>query len=92
MQWEGIWVDADGINAQAKIVGDYRNFTPEVIKLLSERLGNGAKYRLGRNQGPTLTLVLRDPNYSISISGLKELVNAESAVKTESPGEVKLSW
>ena len=92
MQFEGTWVDADTINDLAKVVGDYRNFTPDVIKLTSERLGNGCKYKLGRNNGPTLTLVLRDPDFSISLSGLKELVNAKEVNKTDNPGEVVLSW
>ena len=92
MQWEGLYTDAEGIVAQSKIVGDYRNFTPEVVKLLTDRLGNGAKYKLGRNNGPTITMVLRDPDFSISLSGLKELVKAQEVTKTGEPGEVILKF
>jgi hypothetical protein len=92
MVWSGVWTDTDGIIAQAKVVGDYRSFSPEIVKLLTDRLGNGAKYKLGRDNGPTIGLVLRDPDFSISLSGLKELVNATDVIKTGQPGEVVLKF
>lgn len=93
LDWEGIYGDADILNQQAKIVGDYRNFSSDVIKLLTARIGNGGKYRLGRKNGsPTVDITIRDPKYSISLSGLKELVNADTIEKTGEPGEVKLTW
>jgi hypothetical protein len=92
MKWEGVYTNSEDATAQADMIGDYRNFSKEVVRILVDRLQDGAKYCIGRDGGPTMKITLRDPDFSISISGLKELVKATSVEKTSEAGEVILRW
>ena len=94
-QWNGIWTDKDVLEKQAKIVGEYGNFNTDVIKSITDKFGNTAKYKLARDVRPTLYITVRDVGEGIdpiSLSELKGISNAREVLATENPGECLIKW
>lgn len=93
--WGGIWGDSDTLEKQAKIVGEYGNFSVEAVKSITNKFGNSAKYKLGRDVRPVLYITVRDVGAGIepvSLSELKGIANARECVATDSPGECLIKW
>jgi len=94
-QWDGIWSDADTLEKQAKIVGEYGNFSPSTIKAITDKFGNSAKYKLARDVRPVIFLTVRDVGAGVeptSLSELKGISGAREVVATENPGECKIVY
>ena len=95
MQWGGIWSDAETLKKQAKIVGDYGNFSPDTVEAITDRFGNTAKYKLARDVRPVIFITVRDVGDGvepISLSELKGLSGAREVQATENPGECKVVY
>jgi hypothetical protein len=91
--WNGIWGDAETLEKQAKIVGEYGSFSPDTVKALTDKFGNTAKYKLARDVRPVIYITVRDVGAGIepiSLSELKGLTGAREVVATENPGECKV--
>lgn len=94
-QWGGIWGDADTLEKQAKIVGDYGEFSADTVKAITGKFGNSAKYKLARDVRPALYITVRDVGEGIepvSLSELKGIANAREVLATENPGECLVKW
>jgi hypothetical protein len=95
MNWGGIWGDSDTFLKQAKIVGEYKPFSPDAAKALVDKFGNSAKYKLARETRPVVYVVLRDVGAGVepvSLSELKGMTGAREVQATENQGEVKIIY
>jgi hypothetical protein len=92
LQWSGLYADSDTFLKQAKIVATFNNFTPEMAKLLVDKFGESAKYKLSRDGGVYAYITVRDTSKQHSLEAVKDLVNANVAKQTGNPGEVEIQW
>ena len=93
LNWEGVYTNSEDVLKQADVVGKYGGFNKEVIKRLVDKLGDVAKYKLAREKGPVMYITIRDGNVDpVSVSGIKDLVNAREVTQTGSSGEMLIKW
>jgi hypothetical protein len=92
LEWSGVYVSSATFLKQVKVVGDYNNFNPQVAQRLVDKFGDGAKYRLAREQAVVVYVTVRDTDKKHSMDGVKDLANAETVTLTKNPGEIKIWW
>ena len=92
LKWPGVYANAETFLKQAKIVGNYNEFSPDIAKRLVDAIGEGAKFRLAREGSVSVYFTIRDPNKKISLATLRDLVRADEADATGNPGEARLWW
>jgi len=90
--WEGVYTNDETFLKQAKIVGDYNVFTPTVAKVVTDKFGNGAKYKLARDGSVAVFITVRDTDKQHSIEAIKDLTGADKVELTGNPGEIKIWW
>lgn len=92
LKWQGVYANAETFLKQAKIVGNYNEFNPDIAKRLVDAVGEGAKYRLAREGSVCVYFTIRDLDKKISLETLKDLVRADEADPTGNDGEARLWW
>ena len=92
IKWPGVYANSETFLKQAKIVGKYNEFNPDIAKRLVDAVGEGAKFRLGREGSVVVYFTIRDSDQKISLETLKGIVRADEVNPTPNPGEARLWW
>lgn len=92
LRWQGKYANSETFLKQAKIVGNYNEFTPDIAKRLVDAVGEGAKYRLAREGSVAVYFTVRDTDKKISLETLRDLVRAQEIEATGNPGEARVWW
>jgi len=93
LHWAGTYANSEMFLKQAKIVGKYNDFSPEVAQRLVDRFGDSAKYKLAREGSVAIYITIRDPDVkNISLSDLQALLHADEVDTTENVGECRIWW
>ena len=87
--WEGIYTDAETFLKQAKIVGEYNLFNPEVAKKLVDLLGRDKKYRLAREY--SVAVYVKEVGEDVDLEKLQEELSADEVYFVKK-GELRLWW
>ena len=92
LKWTGAYANSETFLKQAKIVGNYNEFTPDIAKRLVDAVGDGAKFRLAREGSVAVYFTIRDTDKKVSLETLKDLVRAQEIEATGNPGEARVWW
>jgi len=92
LKWTGAYANSETFLKQAKIVGSYNEFNPDIAKRLVDAIGDGAKFRLAREGSVAVYFTIRDTDKKVSLETLKGIVRADEADPTGNPGEARLWW
>lgn len=92
LKWEGVYTDSDTFLKQAKIVDEYREFSPKIAETLVNAVGVGENYKLARNGGPAVFFTVRDADKKIDLNTLRDLVKAKEVKLTKMDGEALILW
>jgi len=92
LQWPGVYSNGETFLKQVKIIDHYNKFTKEVAQRIVDKFGDDAKYKLARDGSVAVFITILSAQAEISLSGLKDLTNADKVELTNEPGEIKLWW
>jgi hypothetical protein len=92
LKWQGTYTNSESFLKQAKIVGNYNEFNPEIAKRLVDAVGEGAKFRMAREGSVAVYFTIRNIDKKISLETLRELVRADEAEPTGNQGEARIWW
>ena len=92
LKWPGVYANGETFLKQVAIIDHYNKFTKEVAKRITEKFGDDAKYKLARDGSVAVFITILSASAEVSLSGLKDLTNADKVELTKSPGEIKIWW
>jgi hypothetical protein len=89
LDWAGKETNANTYLEQAKIVGSYNEFDPDIAQEVVNTFGDKATYRMGR-EGSVVTYV-KGGNFPVP-TGTQEKLKADEFTHNQKTGEVRIWW